>query len=35
MDVNAADDKKMSDGGALRQETRYLGRVLGQVLREG
>ena len=34
MDANAADDKKINDGGALRQETRYLGRVLGQVLRD-
>src|SRR4029078_8817266 len=34
MDANAADDKKINDGGALRQETRYLGRVLGQVVRD-
>src|SRR5688572_7420860 len=34
MDVNAADEKKATEAGALRQETRYLGRVLGQVLRD-
>ena len=34
MDANATDEKKAAESGALRQETRYLGRVLGQVLRD-
>src|SRR6185436_9017921 len=32
--MSPLDDEKAREGAALREETRYLGRVLGQVLRD-